>query len=107
MSQLIKVKIDEAEIWMEAEVDIFHEGKPQRVSKDALKKTVISFEKMSETIKTYCTSLVNTFKEIKSDHAPDKLIAEFGLKISGEGNIYVVKSTAEASLKITAEWEIK
>ena len=29
-----------------------------------------------------------------------------GLTLSGEGNVYIVKSSAAASLKITAEWQI-
>jgi Trypsin-co-occurring domain 1 len=62
---------------------------------------------MSETIKAYCTSLVKTFQSLASEYAPDNITAEFGLKLSGEGNVYVVKTTGEASLKITAEWKLR
>lgn len=119
MANLIKVKLDETEIWIEAEGEVETEGEvaaPERVGVigEALKRipdrkhiSIISFDKVSDTIRAYCTSLVKTFEDLKSEHAPDRLSAEFGLKISGEGNIYVVKSTAECSLKITVEWQIK
>lgn len=49
--------------------------------------------------------LVKAFKEMESHPLPlNKASVEFGLKVSGKGNIYVVESSAEASFKITLEW---
>jgi len=50
--------------------------------------------------------LVKTFKGLEPEHSPNRISAEFGLKFSGGGNVYIVKSTAECSLKIRVEWEI-
>jgi len=108
MVNLIQVKCDDTEVWIEAEGEMVREKRPQKVSvSESIKKTVLSFEKISDTIRAYCTSLVRTFKGFQTEHAPDRIKAEFGLKLSGEGNVYVVKSVAEGSLKITAEWEMK
>jgi nucleotidyltransferase/DNA polymerase involved in DNA repair len=104
---LIKMKCDDTEIWMEVE-EVAGEVRPQRVGvSESLGKTVHSFEKISDTIRAYCASLVKTFQGINQELAPNRIKAEFGLKLSGEGNVYVVKSAAEASLRITAEWQIK
>ena len=108
MANLIPVKCEDIEVWIEAEGEMCSEKRPQRVSvSESMEKTMLSFGKISDTIRAYCTSLVRTFKEFQSEHAPDRIKAEFGLKLSGEGNVYVVKSAAEGSLKITAEWEMK
>jgi inner membrane protein involved in colicin E2 resistance len=98
MSRLIKIKCDDIDIWMEVEEEINYERGLQKVSvSETMEKVACSFENISETFKN----------KIDKDLAPDKIELEFGLKVSGEGNIYVVKSAAEASLKITAEWKIK
>ncbi len=108
MATLIPVKCDDIEVWIEAESEMGGEKRPQKVSvSESIKKTVLSFEKVSDTIRAYCISLVRTFKEFQSEHAPNRIKAEFGLKLSGEGNVYIVKSAAEGSLKITAEWDMK
>jgi hypothetical protein len=35
---------------------------------------------------------------------PDSITAEYGLSITAEGNIFVVKAAVEASLKVTFAW---
>ena len=108
MANLLQVNCGNTTIWIEAEGEIASKKKLKNVkASKSMEKTMLSFEKISGTIRAYCTSLVGTFKEFQSEYAPDRIKAEFGLKLSGEGNIYVVKSAVEGSLKITAEWEIK
>jgi len=108
MVKLIKMRCDDTEIWVEVEEEVSTEIEPQRVSMaEPMEKTVHSFEKISDTIRAYCTSLVETFKGLDEKLAPDRIRAEFGLKISGEGNVFVVKSAVEASLRVTAEWQTK
>jgi len=108
MANLIKVKFDGAEIWIETDEEAAEaEAVPERVSVLEKAEKFIPFEKVSDTIKAYCTGLVKTFKELEPEHSPNRISAEFGLKLSGEGNVYIVKSTAECSLKIKVEWELK
>ena len=95
MANLIKVKFDGAEIWIETDEEAAEaEAVPERVSVLEKAEKFIPFEKVSDTIKAYCTGLVKTFKELEPEHSPNRISAEFGLKLSGEGNVYIVKSTA-------------
>ena len=38
---------------------------------------------------------------------PHKVTAEFGLTLSGDAKFYVVNIAGNASLKISAEWQLK
>ena len=107
MTNLIKVKFDEAEIWIETDEEAAEAAVvPERVGVLKKAEKFIPFEKVSDTIRAYCTGLVKTFKGLEPEHSPNRISAEFGLKFSGEGNVYIVKSTAECSLKVRVEWEI-
>ena len=108
MTNLIKVKFDGAEIWIETDEEAAEAAAvPERVSVLEKAEKFIPFEKISDTIRAYCTGLVKTFKGLEPEHSPNRISAEFGLKFSGEGNVYIVKSTAECSLKVRVEWELK
>ena len=108
MTNLIKVKFDGAEIWIETDEEAAEAAVvPERVGVLEKAEKFIPFEKVSDTIRAYCTGLVKTFKGLEPEHSPNRISAEFGLKFSGGGNVYIVKSTAECSLKIKVEWELK
>jgi len=108
MTNLIKVKFDGAEIWIETDEEAAEAAAvPERVGVLEKAEKFIPFEKVSDTIKAYCTGLVKTFKGLEPEHSPNRISAEFGLKFSGEGNVYIVKSTAVCSLKVRVEWELK
>jgi hypothetical protein len=40
----------------------------------------------------------------KLSKKPDSITAEYGLSITAEGNLFVVKAAGEASLKVTFQW---
>jgi hypothetical protein len=40
----------------------------------------------------------------KLSKLPDSITAEYGLSITAEGNLFVVKAAGEASLKVTFAW---
>ena len=62
----------------------------------------LTFEEMLKKIKPFCESIINNFKELSVK--PNSASAEFGVKISGEGNLFIVKASGEATLKITLNW---
>ncbi len=108
MANLIKVNFDGKDIWIESDGEAAKSAAPERVSViGRVTEKMIPFEEISDTIRAYCTALVKTFKGLEPELSPNRISAEFGLKVSGEGNIYIVKSTAECSLKIMVEWQIK
>ena len=107
MKKLVKVKINDTDIWMETD-DISSEAYPTRVSvESATEEALDAAKKLHESIRAYCTSLAQGFQSINSEQRPHKITAEFGLKLSSDSKFYVVNVGGEGSLKITAEWEIK
>lgn len=107
MGKLIEVKLDETKIWMETE-DVTAEEVPQRVSQEEMaKKALQAGESLNKTIKVYCSSLVKAFESLEGAKKPHKITAEFGLKLSGDCKAYIVNTSGEASLKITAEWSME
>ena len=63
-----------------------------------------SFDKMLERIQPFCESVINNFEKLK--RKPNSASAEFGLSISGEGNLFVVKATGEATIRVTLNWSL-
>ncbi len=108
MANLIRVKCDETEILIESEGEAAEAEVPEMVAvMGKVRGKIIPFEEISSTIQKFCTSLAKTFKGLEPEHTPNRISAEFGLKLSAGGNVYIVKSTAECSLKIKVEWQIK
>jgi hypothetical protein len=103
MPNFIKLSIGDIEIWMEADEA---RRAPEQVSVEAaLKRAVVAGEQVATTIRGYSALLVRAFQETTQDVALAKVTAEFGIKVTGEGNVCVVKSAADASVKVTAEWQ--
>jgi hypothetical protein len=67
--------------------------------------TKISFEEMLQKIKPFCQSIIETFEQLSVK--PNSASAEFGLKLSAEGNLFIVKASGEATLKVTFNWSLK
>ena len=106
MGKLIEVKLDKTKIWMETE-DVNAEEAPQIVSREEMaKKALQAGERLHNTIQGYCSSLVRAFESFEGVKKPDKITAEFGLKLSGDCKAYIVNTSGEASLKITVEWTV-
>lgn len=62
-------------------------------------------QEFMETIRAYCDLVLDTFST-EVVRPPDKVTAEFGLGVSGEGNIYVVKTGVQATVKVSMEWNL-
>ncbi len=66
-------------------------------------------ELLIEEIVQNCNALTKAFVKLKkeNDIPPSKAHAEFGLKFSSEGNIYVTKVSGEGNFKISVDWDLK
>ena len=107
MAQLIPVKFGDVEIWMESDERAVTDSRMRKVSKDeAIKRIGQSADSISETVKAYCSKLVSGIKELPVGQVPKKVKAEFGIRLSADGKIFIAKASGEASLKVTAEWEL-
>ena len=91
MGELVKVKVDKTEIWMETE-ETTAEQVPEMVSENRLEESALKAgESLPETIKAYCSSLVKAFESLEG-RKPNLITAEFGLKLSGNCKVYIVSA---------------
>jgi hypothetical protein len=107
MVQLVKVKIGETEFWMEPDKEAVTTIGPKQVGMRDVFVEGISFELFSKPISEICTFFTKTMMRLPDEQRPTKFSTEFGFKTNLEGNIVMVKASGEASLKITAEWDMK
>ncbi len=108
MNKLIKVKIDNKDIYVEAEVPEPEVGTEQKASAmDDLKE--LKFEDMSSTISTFCDALVKSVQKADTENKLREISVEFGLNIgieSGGLTSYIVRGTGKASVKVQVKWEL-
>ncbi len=111
MSKLVKMKMGNSTVLVEAPDDVQPAGGSTRLSFsgedviDALDKTYD--ELVQNEIVENCRVLTLAFGKLREQSiAPDKATATFGLQFTGEGNIYLVKASAQASITITLEWQL-
>lgn len=74
---------------------------------DRAEKALAAARQLATSIRNFCSSTVQGFKDLDPDTRPTKATVEFGMNISLEGNVYVVKTAGEASIKITAQWDFE
>jgi hypothetical protein len=61
-----------------------------------------AFDKLLKAVNPFCESIIDNFQTLSTK--PDSASAEFGLNVSAEGNIFIVKASGQATLKITLNW---
>lgn len=103
MPNQVAMKAEEGDIWIEAE---FSQAELQEIGvmDKALKR--IGVKSLAETIRKCSADLAVIFDE---QHPISKSMTsaeiEFGIKVSGEGNVYVAKATGEANITVKLKWE--
>lgn len=99
------MKTEGGEILIEAEVS---KSKLEEigVKEEVLKQVQGSFKLIAETIKRCSVDLADIFNEKNPiSRSMKSAEIEFGVKVSGEGNIYVAKTTGEANITVKLNWE--
>ena len=56
------------------------------------------------TIHQMATSIVATMNSVSESTRPSKVEAEFGLKLTAEGNALITKGSLEANINMTLTW---
>lgn len=107
MTTLVKVKLNDTEIWIEMGAAQGDQGPRRAGVEKAAAQTLEATASLHATIQAYCTSLVQTFDAMPAEVKPQKITAEFGLSLSGDAKFYVVNVAGNASLKICSQWELK
>jgi hypothetical protein len=78
----------------------------EATARDVAKKAVDTAQELGNSIKGFSARVVGSLNELGDVARPTKATIEFGVNVSVEGNVYVVKGGGEASIKVTAEWEL-
>lgn len=100
MGKIIELESGKSTILMET-TDVGYEGSLVQAGGIDLEKNL---DKMLERIQPFCESIINNFEKLK--RKPGSASAEFGLSIAGEGNLFVVKASGEATIKVTLNWSL-
>jgi hypothetical protein len=73
---------------------------------EVAERAINTVQDISTSIRSFCERVRLSFQQMDANLRPDKATVEFGLDVSVEGNVYVVKGSAAACITITAEWEL-
>jgi Trypsin-co-occurring domain 1 len=110
MADVIPVKLkDGTTIYIEGAESVKLRGLPAIQNAglaDQAEKSLVTAQELTNSVKAFCGHIMSSFRDLGKDAQPSKAIIEFGLNISLEGNVYLVKTSGQASIKITAEWEL-
>jgi hypothetical protein len=102
MRKIVSLESEGHQVLIEADEDIQiqGEGLKQVTSMDQIEK---SLQKMLNIVTPFCNALLKNFDALS--RKPQSATAEFGLGFSGEGNAFIVKIAAEASVRVTLHWQ--
>ena len=74
---------------------------------DAADRAISTADDVAASIRSFCERIVQGFLNVEERLRPKRASVEFGLDISIEGNVFVVKGTGAASIRVTAEWDVQ
>jgi hypothetical protein len=100
MGKLIELESGRTTILVES-ADVGYQGSLVQAGGVDLEKNL---DKMMERMQPFCESIIKNFEKLK--RKPSSASAEFGLSIAGEGNLFVVKASGEATIKVTLNWSL-
>jgi hypothetical protein len=75
---------------------------------DIIATTRSSATALAAAIRSCADSLLGAFDDLTTPQGATGLseaVVELGVSVTGEGNVFVVKGTAEANLKVTLTWK--
>ena len=100
MGKIVAVEAGDSKIMIES-TDIIYDSTVVPAGGPQLEKNL---NKMLEKLHPLCESIVTTFEGLAKK--PESGSAEFGLSFAAEGNLFVVKASGEATIKITLNWRL-
>jgi len=99
MRKLIELKSGANTILVEADDVQYHGGVVQ--AGGPIDKNI---DKILEKLQPFCESIISYFEKLTLK--PTTASAEFGVDFTIEGNIFIAKASAEASVKVTLNWTL-
>ncbi len=109
MKQLLEMKMGGNPILIEVDDQSQEQVVYRAIKENITKKLDKSLDEMiQKKVLTYCETLNGVCEQLsKQPFPPKKIISEFGLQMSAEGNLFVAKLSGQSSFKISIEWELK
>ncbi|MCO5995020.1 CU044_2847 family protein [Actinoallomurus rhizosphaericola] len=102
MAYLLEVPLDNGETVL-AEVTGQLQGVvPAGRARDVVGKLPEAFTEGLDRVQRFAGEVLDRMRN--SAEPPDVIAVEFGLKLTAKAGVVVAESTAEAHLKVTAEW---
>jgi len=75
-------------------------GKPEKVDQN--------FSTIKQMILKCSRPIIESFEYLAQEKVPPKAAtAEFGLSFTGKGNVYLVETSVEGSIKVSLEWNLE
>ncbi|HEX4006842.1 MAG TPA: CU044_2847 family protein [Acidobacteriaceae bacterium] len=107
MPTLVRLRLNNAEVWMESgepggELAVAHDGPDPAASSS--REAAITLE---SSIRAVCGALMASFISMPIDQRPARVTAEFGINLGGESRFYVANLASNGAMIIKAEWELR
>jgi hypothetical protein len=99
MSKLIKLETERGSILIESSISERSGTVQQAGGISDIKKKLGD---LLDVITPISESIISSVDKLSK--LPDSITAEYGLSLTAEGNLFVVKAAGEASLKVTFAW---
>jgi hypothetical protein len=74
---------------------------------DVSKRVIDSVEDLGDELAKFCSGLLSKFDKIPRPTRPSEIEFTFGVKLSGEGNLKIVKLSGDTTLQVKAIWRDK
>ena len=71
-----------------------------------IEKVDENFGAVKDLIIRGCRPITEAFKTLQTESQPASAEVEFGVNFTAKGSVYVVESTAQASLKVKITWDL-
>jgi hypothetical protein len=73
---------------------------------DAAERALDAGARLADSVAQMCVRILGGLKNLDAVDRPDSAEVEFGLSISVEGNVYVVKGSGQGTVKVRAQWQL-
>lgn len=108
MSKLIQMPCNNGVIIVEVETTEDEIVPVSKTGELIVKEVGKSFESIENILVDSCSIMLNAIKKVASKEPTlEKAAVEFGFQLNGEGNIYLVKTAAKGSIKVTLNLILK
>jgi hypothetical protein len=75
-------------------------------AEDAAERAVEIGDRLADSVAGMAKRIIDSFNRLEPADRPVGAEVEFGLDVSVEGNVYVVKGTGKGSVTIRAQWRL-